>query len=415
MAKGTSELTATQIKNAKPREKDYKLMDGKGLFLLVRKNGSKLWRFRYKKPFTGNQTDLGLGTFPEISLLQARRTREDYLVLLAQNIDPKQHKDQTELLEQQRISNTFKSVAESWRDSKQDSIKPLTLKKYWSIVEKYLLSMLSDYPVADITPIIAKNALNTPYKQGKAEIFRKSIKLLNAILNYAVYSLFIIPINPCSNINTAFEPLKRGTNPNINPDALPEFLDRLEHSDLNLITKYLIQWQLLTMVRPNEAVTAEWGEIDIKKKLWIIPPHKMKKTKANENKPHIVPLSSQALEILERIKQLNYNSVYVFPSLRTTSKHINSQTVNKAIRDNLGYKEEQTAHGLRKIASTYLHEKEVLPDVIEMCLAHTIGGIRGVYNNAEYLKHRARALQLWGDYVEQCRLKSKSKHLKIVA
>lgn len=415
MAKVTTELNVTQIKNAKPTAKDYKMADGKGLFLLVKKSGSKLWRFRYKRPFTGKETDLGLGSFPEISLAQARAKRAEYLALLAQNIDPQQHKEQTERLEQQRITNTFRSVAENWKESKEGNIKPLTLSKYWGIIENYLMPKLADYPISEITPLLAKSALEIPYKQGKAEMYRKSVKLLNAILNHAVYSLFLIPANPCLKISTAFEPLKRGKNPAIKPEDLPEFLDRLENSNTDLLTRYLIQWQLLTMVRPNEAVTAEWAEIDSSKKLWTIPPEKMKQTKASENKPHIVPLSKQALVLLERIKRLEINSPYVFPSTRSKDGYLSRETANNAIRDNMGYRGKQTAHGMRKIASTYLHEQGVMPDVVELCLAHTIKGIRGVYNEAEYLPHRQKALQKWGDYVAKCKTQARSKHLKLVA
>lgn len=415
MAKVTVELNNTQIKNAKPAEKDYKLMDGKGLFLLVKKSGSKLWRFRYKRPYTNKQTDLGLGGYPEITLQQARKKRDEYLSLLAQNIDPQQHKELSERLEQQRITNTFRSVAENWKAKKEDTIKPLTLKKYWGIVESYLMPKLADYPISEVTPLLAKSALEIPYKQGKAEMFRKSVKLLNAILDHAVYSLFLISTNPCSKISTAFEPLKRGKNPAIKPEELPEFFDKMENSDTDLLTKYLIQWQLLTMVRPNEAVTAEWAEIDFDKKLWTIPAEKMKQTKASDDKPHLVPLSKQALSLLERIKRLDKRSPFIFPSVRSKAGYLNRETANNAIRDNMGYRGKQTAHGLRKIASTYLHEQGVMPDVIEMCLAHTIKGIRGVYNEAEYLPHRQKALQQWGDFVAKCKTNRDGNHLKLVA
>ena len=414
MAKTTKPLTSTEINNAKPKNKAYKLSDGGGLFLLIKPNGVKNWRFRYKRPITGKENEISLGNFRPVELAQARAIRDEYLALLAQGIDPKVHQQQQEQAELQRITNTFQSVAESWKESKAGNIKALTLNKYWGIIESYLLPTLAHYPVSEITPLIAKTALDIPYKQGKAEMFRKSVKLLNAILNYAVYSLFVIPFNPCVKISTAFDPPKRGKNPSIKPDELPDFLDALNNSNTDLLTKYLIQWQLLTMVRPNEAVTAEWAEIDEEKGLWTIPPHKMKSTKANENRPHFVPLSGQAKSMLDKIKRISGDNLYLFPSVKASNGHLNSQTANKAIRDNMGYEGKQTAHGMRKIASTYLHEAGILPDVVEMCLAHTIKGIRGVYNEAEYLPHRKEALQKWGDYVDQCYLQAAAKHLKIV-
>lgn len=137
----------------------------------------------------------------------------------------------------------------------------------------------------------------------------------------------------------------------------------------------------------------------------------MKQTKTSSDKPHLVPLSSQSLELLKRIRRLNRNSAFIFPSVRSGKGHINRETANNAIRDDMGYRGKQTAHGLRKIASTYLHEAEVMPDVIEMCLSHTIGGIRGVYNNAQYLEQRKEALQKWGDYVEEC--KKRAGYIKV--
>ncbi|OOF56022.1 tyrosine-type recombinase/integrase [Rodentibacter myodis] len=420
MSRTTKPLRQTEITKAKPKINsdgslsNNKLTDGKGLYLLVTPNGSKLWRLNYYKPITKKRTEMSLGAFPDVSLAEVRQKREEILTLLAQGIDPQIHRQQQEIAELTRRTNIFLTVAESWRESKKGNIKELTLSKYWAIVENYLLPILGNLPISEITPAIAKRALEIPYKQGKAEMYRKSVKLLNAILNYAVYSLFAIPFNPCEKIATAFEPPKRGKNPSIKPEELPQFLEHLENSSTDLLTRYLIKWQLLTMVRPNEAVTAEWSDIDEHKGVWTIPAHKMKQTKANADRPHLVPLSKQAKSLLEKIKRLAGNSPYLFPSLRSTEGHCSSQTANKAIRDNMSYKGKQTAHGLRKIASTYLHEKGIMPDVVEMCLAHTIQGIRGVYNEAEYLTHRKKALQVWGDYVEQCQLSAIAHHLKMV-
>ncbi|MCQ9123315.1 tyrosine-type recombinase/integrase [Rodentibacter caecimuris] len=413
MARTTKPLSNTQIEKAKPKEKDYTLSDGQGLYLLIKSTGAKLWRFNYYKPITKKRTEISLGSFPAVQLAEARAIREEYRVLLAQGIDPKTQKEKEEQEKAVQLEHSFKTVANLWRESKS-TIKPLTLKKYWAIIENYLMPTLGKIPVNQITPLIAKTALDMPYHQNKAEMFRKSVKLLNAILNYAVYSLFLIPSNPCEKIITAYESPVRGEIPTIKPDELPDFFDRLENSNLDLITKYLIQWQLLTMVRPNEAVTAEYADIDEEKGLWIIPSHKMKQTKSNRNEDHIVPLSKQSIALLANIKRLSLSG-YLFPSLRSESGHLSGQTANKAIRDGMGYKGKLKAHGLRKIASTYLHEAGILPDVVELCLAHTIKGIRGVYNKAEYLSHRKAALQKWGNYVEQCQLQAIAPHLKIVA
>ncbi|WP_233138923.1 integrase arm-type DNA-binding domain-containing protein [Aggregatibacter actinomycetemcomitans] len=146
MARLTKPLTNTEVNNAKPKAKEYTLSDGKGLYLLVKPNGSKLWRFNYYKPLTTpkKRTLLGVGKYPDISLQQARAIREEYLSLLAQNIDPQQYKIKTEQAEQARLLNTFRAVVEHWKESKAGNIKALTLKKYWAIVERYLLPVLAD-------------------------------------------------------------------------------------------------------------------------------------------------------------------------------------------------------------------------------------------------------------------------------
>lgn len=415
MARLTTPLNNTQIEKAKPKEKEYTLADGKGLYLLVKPNGAKLWRFNYYKPYANpkKRALIGIGSYPDISLQQARQIKDEYNALLARNIDPQLHKQEIKLTEQNRLINTFAYVAEQWKASKEEKIKAETLAKSWRIIEIYLLPQLSNMPIDKIIPAIVKPVLDVPYKANKAEMFRKSMRLLNEVLDYAVNALFILPLNPCANIKKAFEPPSRGEFAYIPFEELPDFLDKLQNSNINLLTRYLIQWQLLTMVRANEAVTAEYADIDEDKRLWIIPPEKMKQ--GHGGKPHIVPLSKQAYALLQKIKAISNGNGYLFPSTRSKEQTINKQSANKAISDQLGYKNRLTAHGLRKIASSYLHEKGVLPDVVELCLAHTIGGLRGVYNKAEYLPQRKQAMQLWGDYVGQCMTQATAKHLRIVA
>lgn len=392
-------LSASLVEKTKPKAIDQWLSDGDGLYLVVTPKGSKIWKLKYSKPYSKKRTNITIGTYPAYSLKEARDLCAEYQVLLARNIDPQEHIKQHTQQEIQRRETTFSIVAEQWKASKTN-IKPSTLEKYWRIVELYLLPQLGSLPITDITPRIVKPVLDIPYQQGKAEMFRKSIKLLNAILNYAVNSLFSLDANPCLKITTAFESLGRGTNPNIHFDDLPEFLNDLLNSNVDLLTRYLVLWQLLTMTRPTEAAETQWHEIDEQKALWTIPPERMK-NKAE----HRIFLSTQALRLLQKIKQFKIDTnPYLFVSYRAKTGHLNGQTAGKAIRDIAQgkYKNSQTAHGLRKIASSYLHEQGILPDVVELCLSHTIQGLRGVYMTSKYDKHRKTALQKWGDYIEHC-------------
>lgn len=212
MARLTTPLNNTQIEKAKPQEKEYTLSDGKGLYLLIKPNGAKLWRFNYYKPYTNpkKRALISVGSYPDVSLQQARQIKEEYNALLAQNIDPQTHRTENAITEQNRLINTFAYVAEQWKASKQGVLKPLTLSKNWRIVEIYLLPHLKNMPIDKIIPALVKPVLDIPYKANKFGTFKKVMGFLNEILDYAVNSLFIIPLNPCSNIKKAFEAKPRG-------------------------------------------------------------------------------------------------------------------------------------------------------------------------------------------------------------
>ncbi|OOF59485.1 integrase arm-type DNA-binding domain-containing protein [Rodentibacter myodis] len=400
MARITKPLTNTEVERAKPKSKDYKLMDGQGLFLLIKSKGSKLWRFRYVKPFSTKQTDLSLGTYPDISLSQARKVRDEFLSLLAQNIDPQQYRQQQNTEEQERLINTLFAVAEKWRDKKAPEVLPKTMEKNWGRLEKHLFPKLGQMPISSITPKLLIEALNPLKERGISDTLQRIIRLVNEILNFAVNG-GLIEFNKCVNVALSFSTPTTENNPTIRPEALPEFLSDLRDSNSSLQVKILIKWQLLTMVRPKEAVSAEWAEIDFNQKLWAIPAEKMKGGKRG----HIVPLSSQAIKLLDKMKNLTGGGQYVFQSELKPNQSMNPQTANRAIKLLAGrkYTGKLTAHGLRAIASTYLNEQLINYDVVEACLSHTIADqTRKAYNRSDYLEQRIEVMQLWGDYVERC-------------
>ena len=209
----------------------------------------------------------------------------------------------------------------------------------------------------------------------------------------------LIQFNPCLNVNAVFNFGKNENNPTIRPEELPALLKAVRDSRLTLFTRCLIKFQLLTLTRPVESSGAQWSEIDLDNRLWSIPAERMKTRKA-----HIVPLSTQCIEVLRIMLSYTKNDKYVFQSARAKDKPMNSQSVNKALVD-LGYKDKLTGHGLCAIGSTYLNEYEpmISPDVIEACLSHGIkDSVRRAYNRSDYLEQRKPVMQLWGDYVEQC-------------
>lgn len=404
MSRIISPLTNTQVDKAKSKDKEYSLSDGKGLYLSVTTKNSKIWRFNYNKPFTKKRTEISLGKYPEISLAQARKIREEYLELLAQDIDPKIYRQNIVDEEILKRENTFEAVANKWREKKSLEVQPKTMEKNWARLENHLFSKIGNVAVSEITPKMVIKAVEPLKARGVGDTLHRVIRLLNEVLNFAV-NMGLIEFNKCVNVSANFSTHTAENNPTIRPELLPEFLSDLDDSNSSIQGKILIKWQLLTMVRPKEAVSAEWQEIDFDKKTWTIPAPKMKGGKRS----HTVPLSRQAITLLEKIKSITGYKRFVFQSGTNPNKSMSSQTANRAIKLLVGgkYKDRLTAHGLRSIASTYLNEQLINYDVIEACLSHIIADqTRKAYNRSDYFEQRIEVMQQWGDYVERCSIKS---------
>ncbi|EQA12341.1 tyrosine-type recombinase/integrase [Glaesserella parasuis] len=404
MSRIISPLTNTQVDKAKSKDKEYSLSDGKGLYLSVTTKNSKIWRFNYNKPFTKKRTEISLGKYPEISLSQARKIREEYLELLAQDIDPKIYRQNIVDEEILKRENTFEAVANKWREKKSLEVQPKTMEKNWARLENHLFSKIGNVAVSEITPKMVIKAVEPLKARGVGDTLHRVIRLLNEVLNFAV-NMGLIEFNKCVNVSANFSTHTAENNPTIRPELLSEFLSDLDDSNSSIQVKILIKWQLLTMVRPKEAVSAEWQEIDFDKKTWTIPAPKMKGGKRS----HTVPLSRQAITLLEKIKSITGYKRFVFQSGTNPNKSMSSQTANRAIKLLVGgkYKDRLTAHGLRSIASTYLNEQLINYDVIEACLSHIIADqTRKAYNRSDYFDQRIEVMQQWGDYVERCSIKS---------
>lgn len=265
---------------------------------------------------------------------------------------------------------------------------------------KHIFNKLGHLPITAITPTLLIESVRHLDKEGKSDTLHRVLRLANNILNFGV-NTGVLAFNYCGNVGEAYHKKPKSNNPTIRPEELPQFLATLAQSKTDFITKYLIQWQLLTMVRPAEAVSVEWSEIDWHERLWHIPAEKMKKTRKGAN-AHIVPLSTQAFTILKELQSVTGSQRFVFAHYSKPNQPMNKETANTAIK-RMGYKGKLTSHGLRSIASTYLNELMIHKDVVEACLAHAVeGDIRRVYNRSNYLEHRKPVMQQWGDYVEKC-------------
>lgn len=392
----TKPLTNTEIRSAKATSKDLSLFDGDGLVLYVKLSGSKVWRFRYYKPITGKRQTMTIGAYPEISLAEARQHREDARALLAKGIDPQEYKREIMTEAHAVKANTLAKVAADWLEIKlSQDLSENTIKQINRMLNVYLLPSMGAVPVTMITPRRVIEAMETLKATGRLETIHRAVQRLREIMDYAANAGYITA-NPISRISTAFSQPVRTNNPTIRPEGLPKLLQLVAVSRLELQTRLLIEWQLLTMTRPGEAVGTEWNEIDIEAKLWVIPAEKMKM-----KREHVIPLCQQALDVVQAMKSISGNRAHVFPSFKNPQKPMSSQTVNMALK-RMGYKGELVSHGLRSIASTALNEEGFNPDVIEAALAHRgKDAVRNAYNRSIYLEQRRVMMDFWGNYVEQ--------------
>lgn len=408
MARITTPLTDTKIRTAKPLEKDYTLSDGNGLYLLVKSIGTKIWRFNYYHPTSKVRTLVSFGSYPEISLADARLKRDEARQLLAKRIDPQQYKkDQLKLLRDEQ-NNTFEKVATDWFKLKSSSnLKADTLKDIWRSLELHVLPYIGSIAITEIKARDFINALEPIKQQGKLESIRRICQRINEVMYYAV-NVGLIDANPASKITAAFANPVVKNMPALRPEQLPELLSALSTANIEKQTWCLLFWQLYTMTRPTEATGTKWCEIDLNNNCWIIPAERMKM-----GREHIIPLSSQAIDILQIMKPISGHREYVFPSMKSPhNKPMNSQTVNAVIK-RIGFAGRLVAHGFRSIASTALNENGFPSDVIEAALAHVDKNeVRRAYNRAVYLEQRIEMMQWWGNFVEQS--KSSYKPLSMV-
>ncbi|ADD78079.1 IntA [Pantoea ananatis LMG 20103] len=394
MARTTRPLTNTEVLRAKAVDKELTLHDGDGLFLLVKTSGKKLWRFRYQRPKTKQRTMMGLGAFPALSLADARRLRAEYLSLLANGIDPQTQAEQATEQQQIALESIFSTVAANWFQLKSKSVTPDYAKDIWRSLEKDVFPAIGEIPVQQIKARTLVEALEPIKVRGALETVRRLVQRINEIMIYAT-NTGLIDANPGSGIGMAFEKPKKQNMPTLRPEELPNLMRSLAMSNLSVTTRCLIEWQLLTLVRPSEASGTRWIEIDFAAKLWVIPAERMK-----SKREHIVPLSPQALDILEVLKPISVHREYVFPSRNDPRQPMNSQTANAALK-RIGYRGKLVAHGLRSIASTALNESNFNSDVIESALAHSDRNeVRKAYNRSIYLKQRVELMDWWGNFVK---------------
>lgn len=388
-------LSELKIKAAKPLEKDYVLVDGDGLQMRVRINGSKLWNFNYYHPVTKKRINMGLGAYPELSLAQARKMTIEARELLATGIDPKEQRDTLKQAKKAETEHTFQNIATAWYELKKDSVTPAYAEDIWRSLTLHVFPDLGASPISAISAPQVINLLRPLETKGSLETVKRLSQRLNEIMTYGVNS-GLIHANPLSGIRSVFKKPKKKNMAALAPDELKELMVAIANASIKRTTRCLIEWQLNTMTRPAEAATTRWADIDFEKRIWTIPAERMKKRRI-----HIVPLTEQALALLEAIKPYSEHREYVFPADRNPRTHCNSQTANMALK-RMGFEGRLVSHGMRSMASTILNEHGWDPELIEVALAHVDKDeVRSAYNRADYIERRRPMMAWWSEHIQE--------------
>ncbi|MCF8707719.1 tyrosine-type recombinase/integrase [Rhizorhapis sp. SPR117] len=391
-------LTDTAIRQAKHGPKPIKLSDERGLFLLLQPSGGKLWRLKYR--IAGKEKKLSLGTYPDVSLKDARKRRDEARASIAAGVDPAVERKAELQAAKLGASNTFKSVADEYiAKAAQEGRASVTIGK-----SRWLLSLMErdigQRPIAEITPAELLNALRKVESKGHLETARRMRSLAGRIFRYAV-ATSRASSDPSSLLRGALvAPKVTHHSAVLEPKAVGELLRAIDGYQGQPLTCIALKLTPHVFVRPGELRRAEWDEFDLDKAVWTIPAEKMKM-----RDPHVVPLSAQALALLQCAKGLSAGQRYVFSSLYPGNRPMSENTINAALR-RIGYSgKEMTAHGFRSMASTLLNESgKWNPDAIERALAHKDGNAtRGAYHRGKHWEERVQMAQWWSDHLDTLR------------
>ena len=393
-------LTDIQVRTAKPQTKSYKLADGGGLHLLVSPSGGKLWRMDYR--FNDKRKTLYLKSYPEITLADARKARDDARKLIANGVDPNELKKEQKDIEQAQ-SDTFQLIAIEWHNTFKSKWTEKHSGRLLTRLEQDFFPFLGDIPIKEIkAPSLLKVLRRVEIRS--VEQAHKLRGTCNQIFQYAIAS-GRIESNPAAGLQGILRPIKhKHMAAPTEPKAVAQLLRAIDGFSGSFVVKCALQLAPMLFVRPVELRKAEWSEINFDKAEWSIPGPKMKM-----RQPHLVPLSTQAIAILKEIYPLTGSGQYVFPGRNSPLKPMSDNTINASLR-RLGFdRNEITGHGFRAMARTMIHEiLHFNPDAIEAQLAHAVPDRLGrAYNRTQHLAERQKMMQAWTDYLDNLRATAK--------
>lgn len=388
-------LTDVGIKNLRPRVAAYRVADSGGLCLEVSPAGGRLWRWRYN--YLGKPQMLALGKYPAVSLQQARKKRDEARELLSMGKNPGRERKIEKLRRIHENENTFELIARRWHNLNQEGKN----KKYWkqclSRMEQHVFPKIGSLPISEITIPEVVNVVEAIGEFGTVETARRMKQIIAQVFRYSAQRGLCVH-NPAADLRDILPSKEARHHACVAPIELPELLRAIE-SRGDDFTKSALKLIALTFVRTSELIGARWEEIDWEKEEWLIPKERMKM-----KRPHVVPLSRQALAVLRDLHECTGRKAHVFHSAGSKSLHLSNGTILMGLR-RMGYAKRMTGHGFRAVASTILNENNFAPDWIERQLAHEDEDkIRSAYNRAEHLAERKKMMQWWGDYLDRAML-----------
>lgn len=376
-------LTDTAVRAAKPEPKPRRMYDGDGLYLEIAPSGGKWWRFRYH--YAGREKRLSLGTYPAVSLRDARRNRDDMRSLLAEGIDPSAQRKREKMASSAAYENTFEAVARAWHKSWKATRSEKHAAQVLRRLELDVFPRIGAIPITEIrAPDIVATA-KAVEKRGAHDLARRAIQISGQVFRYAV-GHGLVDRNPARDIEPedVLKPVKENNYPRVSPARLSVLLKAMNRYEGHTRTRLALHLMSLTFLRTGELIGGRWDEFDLEGRRWTIPASRMKMPTA-----HIVPLSRQAVEVLEALQRAGTGEVFLFHGNTDHEKPISNNTILFALY-RMGFKGEMTGHGFRGVASTALHEMGLEHAHIELQLAHQRRDrVSAAYNYAQYLSQRA--------------------------
>lgn len=405
MPKRVPPLTQLEVRNAKPSEKPYRLADGGGLYLEVTPAGGKHWRMKYRQ-FNRKENRLSFGSFPEVSLTDARAHRDNARRLLADGIDP--GRVRSEEARQARIvtENTFEKVAREWHRTMLNQWQPKTAADILRRFEIDIFPAFGNLPIAQVQTRDVLDAIRAIEKRGALEMASRITANCSRVFRFAI-RCGLTDRNPAEFLREVLEPRAETHFAAIGPDELPAFLRALLSNEacMGLPSRVAMRLMLLVFVRTSELIETTWSEIDLEKGEWVIPASRMKRGKRRikpDKRDHHVFLPRQALALLHKLHRVTGRGAYLFPNERDGNRPMSNNTLLKAL-ERMGYKGVMTGHGFRSLAMTTLKERlGYRHEVVDRQLAHAQRNkVESAYDRALYLQERKEMMQRWADYIDE--------------